>query len=131
MSASRPLLSFIVVRNVTLRLWFAKKQKKLTLQSGHPIIPQPVLGQHTSDRPSQDLATTPFRHHSVHGDLLQATRSCGVAVVLFVESLLAGRVQIVAANGDDVIAAVGRGIVDGFVLAHEGDGDFRGHATEG
>jgi phage head maturation protease len=40
-------------------------------------------------------------------------------------------VEIVTSDAHDVVAAVGRGVVDGFVLAHERDGDLRCQATEG
>lgn len=102
----------------------------LTLQPRHAIIPQPVLGQHTPDRPSQNFAATPFFHHSVHCDLLQTTRTSGVAVILLLEPLLSRGVQVVASNRDDIVAAVGRRVPDGLVLAHQRDGDLRGDATE-
>jgi hypothetical protein len=54
-----------------------------------------------------------------------------VAVVLFLITLLSGSVQVVQTNGNNVVSAVGRGVPDGFVLAHEGYGDLRGDAAEG
>lgn len=53
-----------------------------------------------------------------------------MAVVLFLVALLAGGVQVVAADGDNVVAAVGRRVPDGLVLAHEGDCDLRGDAAQ-
>ena len=52
-------------------------------------------------------------------------------IVLLLPALLAGSVQVRAVGHDDVVAAVGRGIPDGFVLAHEKDGDPRGETAEG
>lgn len=39
--------------------------------------------------------------------------------------------QIVQTDGNNVVSAVGRGVPDGLVLAHEGNGDLRGDAAEG
>lgn len=102
----------------------------LTLQPRHTIIPQPVLRQHAPDRAPQDLSASPLLHHALHRDLLQATGSGGVRVVLLLLHLLAGGVQLRQAGDDDVVAAVGTGVVDGFVLAHEGEGDGGGQAAE-
>lgn len=49
----------------------------------------------------------------------------------FLDLLLAGDVDVAAADGDDVVPAVGGGVVGGFVLAHEGEGDAGGDAAEG
>lgn len=54
-----------------------------------------------------------------------------MGAVELLEALFARDVQVCAVNGYDVVAAVGRGVVDGFVLAHEGQGDGRGDAAEG
>lgn len=51
-------------------------------------------------------------------------------IVQFLKPLFTRGVQIVAADGDDVVAAVGRGVPDGFVLAHEEDGYGGGEAAE-
>jgi hypothetical protein len=40
-------------------------------------------------------------------------------------------VEVRAVNGDDVVAAVGRGVEDGLVFAHEGQRDGGGDAPEG
>lgn len=53
-----------------------------------------------------------------------------MSVVFLLESLLARRVQVVAAGRNDVVAAVCRGVVDRLVLAHEADGDLRCNAAE-
>lgn len=53
-----------------------------------------------------------------------------MVIVLLLLHLLAGDVQVVAADGDDVVAAVGGGVVHGLVLAHEGEGDLGGEAAE-
>lgn len=45
-----------------------------------------------------------------------------MGVVLFLSHFFPSRVELVAVGADDVVAAVGRGVVDGFVFAHEGDG---------
>ena len=39
--------------------------------------------------------------------------------------------QAGALGHDDVVAAVGAGVVDRFVFAHEDDGDLGGEAAEG
>ena len=39
--------------------------------------------------------------------------------------------QLGESGADDVVAAVGTGVVDRFVLAHEGEGDGGGEAAEG
>jgi hypothetical protein len=104
---------------------------ELTLQSSHTVISQSVLGQHTPNSSPQDLGTTPLLHHTIHGNLLQATRTSGVAVVLFLITLLSGSVQVVQTDGNDIVSAVGRGVPDGLVFAHEGNGDLRGDAAEG
>lgn len=52
-------------------------------------------------------------------------------VVLLLEPLLAGRPQVVAPDGDYVVAAVGRRVIDGLVFTHEEEGNGRGEATEG
>jgi len=54
-----------------------------------------------------------------------------VAVVLLLIALLSGGVQVVKTDGNNIVSAVGRGVPDGLVLAHEGDGDLRGDAAEG
>ena len=54
-----------------------------------------------------------------------------MAVVLFLIALLSGGVQVVQTDGNNVVSAVGRGVPDGLVLAHEGNGDLRGDAPEG
>ena len=54
-----------------------------------------------------------------------------MAVVLLLIALLSGSVQVVKTDGNNIVSAVGRGVPDGLVLAHEGDGDLRGDAAEG
>lgn len=39
--------------------------------------------------------------------------------------------KVVAADADDVVAAVCGGIVDGFVFAHECESDLGGYAAKG
>lgn len=53
-----------------------------------------------------------------------------MGVVLLLEALLARGAQVMAADGHDIVAAVGRGVVDGLVLAHEEEGDGGGDAAE-
>lgn len=108
-----------------------KEKRKLTLQPRHPLIPQPILRQHPPHRPPQHLRTPPLRKQLIHRHLLQAARPRGVGVVFLLEALLARGVEVVAAERDDVVAAVGRGVEDGLVLAHERDGDLGGYAAEG
>lgn len=52
-------------------------------------------------------------------------------VVLLLLHLFASGVQLGESGADDVVAAVGTGVVDRFVLAHEGEGDGGGQAAEG
>lgn len=54
-----------------------------------------------------------------------------MAVVLLLVAFLSGGVQIVQTNGDNVVSAVGRGVPDRLVLAHEGNGNLRSDATKG
>lgn len=54
-----------------------------------------------------------------------------MCAVQLLESLFARRMDVGAVNGYDVVAAVGARVEDGFVLAHEGEGDGRGDAPEG
>lgn len=53
-----------------------------------------------------------------------------MSVVLLLEALLAGDAEVVAADGDDIVTAVGGGVVDGLVLAHEGEGNRGGKSTQ-
>ena len=39
---------------------------KLTLQPLQPRLPQLILRQHATDRPLQNLASSPFPHHTLH-----------------------------------------------------------------
>lgn len=107
-----------------------KKKKKPTLQPRQSLVSQTVLGQHAAHGPAQDLAAAPFLKHLVHGHAAQAAGPGGVGVVLLLEALLACGAQVMAAHGHDVVAAVGRGVVDGLVLAHEEEGDGGGEAAQ-
>lgn len=100
------------------------------LQPGQPIIPQAILGQHTTDGLAQDLSAAQFRHQAIHGDLAQAARAGVVSVVQLLPALLAGRVQGRAVGYHDVVAAVRRRVPDRLVLAHEQDGDARRETPE-
>merc|ERR1712014_569635 len=62
---------------------------------------------------------SPLGHHLVHGNFLETAGPGGMAVVLLLEALLARGMQIRAASDDHIVAAVGRWIVDGLMLAHE------------
>jgi hypothetical protein len=53
-----------------------------------------------------------------------------VRVVLFLKTLLARCVEIVAADSDNVVTAVCGWVIDRLVLAHEDEGNGRGKATE-
>lgn len=46
-----------------------------------------------------------------------------MCAVEFLEALFASGVEVCAVNGYDVVAAVGAGVEDGLVFAHEGEGD--------
>lgn len=52
-----------------------------------------------------------------------------MAVVRLAPLLQAGSVQRGAVGDDNVVAAVGGGVPDGLVLAHEDDGDARCEAA--
>lgn len=54
-----------------------------------------------------------------------------MCAVQLLEALLAGCVQVRAINGHHVVAAVGRGVEDRLVLAHQGQRDGGGNAPEG
>lgn len=54
-----------------------------------------------------------------------------MCAVEFLEALLARRVQLGAVCSYNVVAAVGRGVEDGLVLAHECEGYGGGDAAEG
>ena len=51
-------------------------------------------------------------------------------VVFLLKALFSCRVEVAAADSYDVVAAVGRGVVDRLVFAHEGDCDRAGDAAE-
>ena len=101
------------------------------LQSRQPLLPQPVLRQHTANRLRQDLATSPLSHHAVHVDLFQRPGAGGMCAVEFLESLLARCVKIDTVGGHHVVTAVGRGVENGLVLAHEDQRNRGGDAPEG
>ena len=54
-----------------------------------------------------------------------------MVVIFFLFALFAGDVEVGAVEGDDVVAAVGAGVVDGFVFAHEDEGDLGGETAQG
>lgn len=54
-----------------------------------------------------------------------------MCAVEFLETLLSCRVEVCAVDGYDVVAAVGAGVEDGFVFAHEGECNGAGYAAEG
>ena len=54
-----------------------------------------------------------------------------MTVIQFLRHLLARRANMLAVCGDDVVPAVGARVEDGFVFAHEGEGDAGGDAAEG
>lgn len=111
--------------------FFTQNRGRLTLQPRQPLRLQPILRQHALNSPPQDLTTTPFLKHLVHGHALQATGPGVMRVVLLLHALLARRVQVVAAHGNDVVTAVRRRVVDGLVFAHEEEGDGGRDAAEG
>lgn len=102
----------------------------LTLQPSQALIPQAVLGQHAANSTTEDLTTAPFLKHLVHSHAPQTTGAGVVSVVLLLEALLAGDTEVVASDGDDIVTAVGGGVVDGLVLAHEGEGNGGGKSTQ-
>jgi hypothetical protein len=101
------------------------------LEPGKTLLAQAVLRQHAADGLAEDLAATPFRHHAVHVDLLETAGSRRVRAVQLLEALLARCVQVRAVDGYDIVAAVGRGVEDGLVLAHQGERYRGGYATQG
>ena len=103
---------------------------RLTLQSCQPGILKSVLGQHALHSASQNFTTAPFFKHLIHCHALQATGPCVVMVVLLLETLLAGRSEVVATGDDNVVTAVCRGVVDRLVLAHQDEGNTGGQTAE-
>lgn len=101
------------------------------LQSCEPLVPQPVLRQHTAHRLPQNLAPTVLLHQSIHGQGLEAAGARVVAVVHLLPHLASGDVHGGAVGHDNVVAAVGGRVPGGLVLAHEEDGDAGGEATQG
>lgn len=79
----------------------------LTLESRHPVIPEPVLRQHTPDSMPQHLSTAPLVKHLIHRHSFKTPRPCGMRVVLFLKALPPRRLQVMAAGHDDVVSAVG------------------------
>ncbi len=53
-----------------------------------------------------------------------------MCAVEFLLALFARCVEVRAINGNHVIAAVGRGVENGLMLPHEGEGYRRGHAAK-
>lgn len=53
-----------------------------------------------------------------------------MSVVLLLEALLAGDAEVVAADGDDIVTTIRGGVIDGLVLAHEGEGNRGGESTQ-
>jgi hypothetical protein len=91
------------------------------LQPRQPLLAQPVLGQHAAHCFPKHLAATPFCNHTVHADFLERAWPRSVCAVEFLEALFARCVDVCAINGDHVVAAVGGGVEDGLVFAHEGE----------
>ena len=89
------------------------------LQTRQSLEAQAVLRQHTADGSAQDLAATPLLHKALHTDFLQRARPRRVRAVQLLCPLLARRVQVRAVYRYHVVAAVGRGIEDGLMLAHQ------------
>lgn len=54
-----------------------------------------------------------------------------MSIIQLLPLLLPRRIQLRAVRHHHVVAAVGRGVPDGFVLAHEDHGDAGGEAAEG
>ena len=104
---------------------------QLTLQPLQPRLPQPILRQHPTDRPLQNLPASPLPHHPLHVQRLQRPGPRGLLVVQLLLHLPPRRVDVGAPGGHDVVPAVRRRVPDRLVLAHEDDGDLRGQAAEG
>lgn len=51
-------------------------------------------------------------------------------VVLFLQAFLACGVKIMAPDGNNIVTAVGRRVIDRFVFAHEEERNGRGEAAE-
>lgn len=78
-----------------------------SLEPRQPLVPQPVLGKHASDRFAQDLAAPVLLHQAVHGERLERAGPRVVPVVCLLPHLSARDVQSRAVRHDDVVAAVG------------------------
>ena len=103
---------------------------KPTFQPLQPRFPQPIFRQHPTDRPLQYLTTSPFPHHPLHIKAFERARSGSLLIIQFLLHLLACGVDIRTTSSYNVIATIGGWIPDGFVFAHEDDGDLRGEAAE-
>lgn len=79
----------------------------LTLQPLQPRFPQPILRQHATNSSLQHLPTPPLPHHSLHIQALQRARPCSLLIIQFLLHLASCGMDICAACGDYVIAAVG------------------------
>ena len=105
--------------------------EQLTLQPRQPRFPQPVLRQHSINRSLQELPSSPLLHHPLHVQALQRSRSRSLLIVKLLLHFLARDADICAASSNNIVSAVGRGVPDGLVLAHQNDGDLRGEPTQG
>jgi hypothetical protein len=96
---------------------------QLTSQPRQPNISQPILRQHAPNRAPQYLGTAPFLHQPLQTDALQAARPRRVRVVRLLLQFATRHAQMCAVGRHHVVAAVGRWVISGLVLAHEGEGD--------
>ncbi len=103
----------------------------LTLQPRQPGLPQPILRQHPTNRSLQELTSSPLLHHPLHVQALQSSRPRSLLIVELLLHFLACGVDICAASSNNIVSAVGRGVPDGLVLAHQNDGDLGGEPTQG
>jgi hypothetical protein len=85
-----PILRKLYPKFVSIALTMESRHS-ITFQSRQPLVPQPILWQHTPNSLLQHFSTSPFCKHLVHAHLLQTPRPRIVCVVLFLKSLLAGR----------------------------------------
>ena len=53
-----------------------------------------------------------------------------MAVVFLLETFVPCRVNMLTADSHHVVAAIRRGVVNGFVFAHQHDGNLRSESTE-
>lgn len=79
----------------------------LTFQPSQPLIPQPVLRQHSPHSAHKHLPASKLLSQLLQTDTLQTPRPSRMPIIQFLLRLLSRDVKCGAIGADDVIAAVG------------------------